>query len=195
MALFSIIVILFLIMDPIGNIPSYLKLMRRVPEVRRFPVLLREMGWALLVMLFFNLIGEAVFSFLDLKMTTVYLSSGVILFLAAIKILFPADDSLRANITEEEPNIIPLAIPLIAGPSLLATIILYSISSPLFFDMTAAIVIAWLAAFVVLYFARPIARFLSESGLLAMEKLMGMILVLISVQRIMEGILMLLKTP
>lgn len=190
MTLFSVALVLFLIMDPVGNIISYLGLVEGLSPKRRLWVVLREMLIALAFMILFNYIGEYIFDLLSLSETTVRLSSGVILFIVAIKILFPAQDSIRANLPKGEPFIIPLAIPLIAGPSLLATIMLYAHLEPSQPLMLGAIILAWLAASAVLLLANPLQRILGKNGLMACERLMGMVLVLIAVQRFLEGILL-----
>jgi multiple antibiotic resistance protein len=188
LSLLSISLILFLIMDPIGHIGSYLKLMTGVDPRRRRWVLLREMGIALIAMLLFNCLGEYIFSLLEISDITVQLASGVILFLIAIRILFPDSRSLRNNLPQEEPFIIPLAIPLIAGPTLLATIMLYAEMVPSPFVMLGAIGIASVATLAVLWSAPFLQRILGNNGLIALEKLMGMVLVLLAVQRFADGL-------
>lgn len=190
MTLFSIALVLFLIMDPVGNIASYLSLVNELPTKRKMWVVVREMLIALAFMILFNYIGEFIFSLLELSETTVRLSSGVILFLVAVKILFPAQDSPRANLPHGEPFIIPLAVPLIAGPSLLATIMLYAHLEPSQPLMLAAIFFAWIAAVGVLLLAEPLQRILGKNGLVACERLLGMVLVMLAVQRFLEGIIL-----
>lgn len=190
MSLFSVSLVLFLIMDPIGNISSYLSLTDSLDTKRKKWVLFREMLIALAVMMAFNYLGEYIFDILELSETTVRLSSGIILFLVALKILFPANDSIRANLPNGEPFIVPLAIPLIAGPSLMATIMLYAHLEPYVSVMLGAIILAWLASYLILFCARPIKRILGQNGLMAFERLMGMVLVLIAVQRFMEGVML-----
>jgi multiple antibiotic resistance protein len=110
--------------------------------------------------------------------------------LIAIKILFTAADSPRANLPKGEPFIFPLAIPLIAGPALMATIMLYAHLEQLQSVMLAAIFIAWLLSFLIFLSAGPIKRILGNNGLMACERLIGMVLVLVGVQRFMEGLLL-----
>ena len=188
LTLFTITLVLFFIMDPVGNVIPYLTLMKGIEPRRRNLILLREMCIAFAAMLVFNYLGEYIFDILGISETAVRLTSGVILFLVAIKILFPAKDSPRANLPEGEPFVIPLAIPLIAGPSLLATIMLYAHMEPSEPIMLLSIVFATLGAFVVLFLAPYIHRVLGNNGLLALEKLMGMILVLMAVQRFTDGL-------
>ena len=190
MSLFSIALVLLLIMDPLGNISPYLSMVKEIDPNRQKLIIVREMLIALAFMLGFSYLGEFLFNFLDISETTVRLTSGVILFLIAIKILFPAQDSLRAHLPKGEPYIFPLAVPLIAGPALIATIMLYSHLEPLLPIMIVAILIAWSLAVIILYFAKPIKNILGENGLTACERLVGMVLVMISVQRLLEGILL-----
>lgn len=188
MTLTSIALVLFLIMDPFGNITSFLSQLKRYDRKRRVIVTFREMGFVLLLMILFNYIGEVLFYVLALSEVTVRLASGLILFLTALEILFPSFNTMRQNLPDEEPFLIPLAVPLTAGPALLATIMLYAHleqSQPL---MLMGIFIAWLVALVVLVFAEHISQLIGKSGLGATEKLMGMILVLIAIQRFMEGV-------
>jgi multiple antibiotic resistance protein len=175
-------------MDPIGNISSYLELMRGLDPKRTKMVVLREMLIALAAMLLFNFLGEYIFRFLELKEESVRLASGVILFLIAIKILYPSNSSWRSNLPQGEPFIIPLAIPLIAGPSLLATILLFSHLESCKRLMWTAILVSWMLASVVLLLAPRLYRFLGKNGLIACERLLAMILVMLAIQRFMEGI-------
>lgn len=190
MSLFTVALTLFLIMDPIGNLSHYLALVKELPRERQRWIVVREMLIALAIMIGFNYLGEYIFIFLSISETTVHLTAGVILFLIAIKILFTAPDSLRANLPKDEPFIFPLAVPLIAGPALLATIMLYARLEPYLSVMLAAILIAWLASVTILYFAPTVKRVLTLNGLGAAERLIGMVLVIIAIQRFLEGILL-----
>lgn len=188
MTLFNLTVILFLIMDPIGNIPSFLNLLKDFPHEKRRKIIIREMLIALAAMLLFNFIGEYIFDILQISETTLKLTSGAILFLVAIKILFPASDSLRANLPSGEPFITPLAVPLIAGPSLLATIMLFAHLEPSQPMMLGAIVIAWLLAVGVLLAGKVLQQTIGSNALAACERLMGMVLVMLAIQRFAEGL-------
>lgn len=180
--------ILFLIMDPIGNISSYLSMVEKIPERRQAWVAFREMFIALGAMLLFYLLGETIFNYLNLTEASLHFSAGIILFLVAIKILFLSPTSPRANLPKQEPFIIPLAIPLIAGPALLATIMLYAHLDETPWNMLGAIFLAWAAASLVLAAAAPIKRVIGDNGLLACERLIGMLLIILGVQRFLIGI-------
>lgn len=188
MNFFNLTIILFLIMDPIGNISSFLNLLKDLPKMQRRKIIIREMLIALAAMVIFCFIGEFIFDVLEISETTVKLASGAILFLVAIKILFPSVDSLRANLPAGEPFITPLAIPLIAGPSLLATIMLFARLEPSQTTMLSAIVLAWLMAVGVLLLGSRLQKIVGSNGLMACERLMGMVLVMLAIQRFAEGI-------
>lgn len=149
---------------------------------------MREMLIALGVMLLFNLLGEALFELLHFSEVALRLASGLILFLVAIKILFPATDSPRAHLPAGEPFVFPLAIPLLAGPALLATIMLYSHLDQSRALMIPAILIAWVASSFTLFVSPFLQRVLGSNGLAACERLTGMILVLLSIQRFADGV-------
>lgn len=193
MSLINLAIILFLIMDPIGNISSFLNMVQGIPPARQRVIIIREMLIALVAMVAFNYLGEFIFHILSISETTLRLTSGAILFLVAIKILFPTTDSLRANLPSGEPFVTPLAIPLIAGPSLLATVMLFAHLEPSQSVMLGSIIIAWIAALAVLFFAAPLQRILGNNGLMACERLMGLILVMLAIQRFLEGIQLLAK--
>ena len=188
MNIFSYALVLFLIMDPIGNTSSFLKMTKGIPFKKQNRVLVREMLIALFVMFAFSLLGEVIFNVLSISETTVRLTSGDILFLVSIQILFPTLNSIRAKVEEEEPFITPLAIPLIAGPSLLATIILFSHIEMNPYTMPISILAAWLVSVIILLNSSLMERVFTKNGLVALERLMGMILVLLAIQRLLDGL-------
>lgn len=188
LTLLNLTLILFLIMNPIGNSATFQKVMNSVDPSRQKKVFMREMAIALGVMILFNYLGELIFTFLNLTEEAVRITAGVILFLVAIKILFPAMNYKKDIVMEGEPFIVPLAIPLIAGPSLLATIMLFAhleTCQPL---ILSAILIAWMLTSVVLIISPWLTKIMGKNGLGAAERLLAMILVMMAIQRIMEGI-------
>ncbi len=193
MTLLNLAIILFLIMDPIGNISSFLNTMRDIPAKRRQVIIMREMLIALGAMIAFNYLGEFIFNVLKVSETALRLASGAILFLVAIKILFPSSDSLRANLPADEPFVTPLAIPLIAGPSLLATIMLFAHLEPSLLSMLGAILLAWTAAAAILLSGARLHKLLGVNGLMACERLMAMVLIMLAIQRFLEGVQMFAK--
>lgn len=193
MSLFDVTLIFFLIMNPIGNLNAYLTLTHGIESKRKTFIVLREMLIALFVMLCFNFLGDTVFDFLGLSETAVKISSGVIIFLVAIKIIFGSGEGLR-NHLQEEPFVVPIAIPLVASPSLLAMIMLSAHLTPLLSQTLPAVLIAWFLSFMIFLFAEPIKRVFKTAGLKACEKVIGLVLVLLGVQTICSGIELFWKT-
>ena len=181
---------LTLVMDPLGNIPMFMSSLKNVPEERRRTVIIRELFIALAIMMFFLLFGKYLLSALALDLTAMSVAGGIVLFLIALQMIFPTQHSAFSEGPEGEPFIVPLAIPLVAGPSTLTTLLLFSLSGPGNLALWAGVAgVAWLINAVILAgLSGWLSRLLGARGLLAMEKLMGMILVTISVQMIMTGI-------
>lgn len=194
MDLVTVTVTLLIIMDPIGNINTFLKMMDGIPKSRQRWIIVREMLIALAVMLLFNLIGEWIFQYLALSEIAVMLSAGLILFLTGLTIIYPSETNPRAKMANGEPFIVPLAIPLIAGPSLLATIMLFAHMEPTQALMLGAIGISWAIAFLLLFFSHGIKKGLKTNGLIAFEKLMAMVLIMLAIQRFMDGIKLFIQT-
>lgn len=193
-SLFSMSLILFLIMDPLGNIAPFQRCLSGVAKRKRNSVLARELLIALAAMIFFFFLGDFLLDILVISEATARLTAGTILFLFAIRILFPSENSTRKTVqAEKDPFIVPLAIPLIAGPSLLATIMIFSHVDPLAPILFFAIGIAWVATAVLLFFSKQIYSVVGDNGLIALERLTGMILVLLSIQRFLEGVELFMK--
>jgi len=188
--------LLFLTMDPLGNIPIFLSVLEKVPPERRTRVVLRELLLALIVLLLFLYFGSNILSAMHLSQQSIQVAGGIILFLIAIKMLFPVP---RASQIEEdidgEPLLVPLAIPMIAGPSAIATLLIISNEQPeRMLDWTIAVLIAWLGTAIILLPAAWLKKVLGKRGLVATERLMGMLLVAIAVQMFLDGVAGFLKS-
>jgi multiple antibiotic resistance protein len=186
--LFSAVVTLFLIMDPIGNIPLFLSILKTVAPERRRLVLLREIVLAYGVLLVFFFAGNYLLKFLGLDQESISIAGGIVLFLIALRMIFPAEASTTTEV-EGEPFLVPLAIPLIAGPSTLAALLLLQRSAPgQTVSLFLAVTIAWAISGVILFSSTFFYRILRERGLIALERLMGMLLVMVAVQMLLNGI-------
>ena len=189
MEILPVFVTLFLIMDPFGNIPVFLPILEGLPPERRRRILVRELLIALLIIVVFVFCGSYVMRFLGLRQESVSIAGGIILFLIALRMVFPTPRRDGGQDLEGEPFIVPLAVPLIAGPSLLAALLLFSTGAPdRLLHLLLAAVLAWSASFVVLLSAMFLSRILSRKGLMAIERLMGMILIALSVQLFLDGL-------
>ena len=186
----SAVFMLTLVMDPLGNIPMFISALKDVPADRKRAVLARELLIALGVMLFFLLFGKYIVSFLAIDPTAMSVAGGIVLFLIALQMIFPTQHAQFGGSPEGEPFIVPLAIPLVAGPSTLTTVLLFSLREPgKLGHWAVVVVVAWLVTAAILgALADSLSRLLGRRGLMAMEKLMGMILTTISVQMVMSGL-------
>lgn len=188
MDLFSVVVTLFLIMDPIGNIPLFLSILKTVPPQRRRLVLLREILFAYVVLLVFLFLGSYLLRFLGLEQESLSIGGGIVLFLIALRMIFPAESS-TAEAIEGEPFLVPLAIPLIAGPSTLAALLLFQRTAPTqTVSLFVAVTVAWVLSGVILLSSTFFYRVLGQRGLVALERLMGMLLVIVAVQMLLNGV-------
>jgi MarC family membrane protein len=189
LSLLSAAVLMFFVMDPLGNVPFFLSALRHVEPKRQRRVIARELVIALAVLIFFLFAGQYILDVLHVSATALRISGGVVLLLIALRMIFPAPDkSMREDIAGE-PFIVPLAVPYTAGPSALATELLLVSGEPERWPVwLGAVLLAWLATAVILYFATGVSRYLGERGLIAIERLMGMLLITVAVQMLMDGL-------
>jgi multiple antibiotic resistance protein len=186
---FSAGIALFLVLDPIGNIPFFLSVLGRVPPANRQRVLLRELFIAYATLVAFLFVGRYFVDFLRLKQESISIAGGIILFLIALRMVFPDHAAESSDSRQTEPFVVPLAIPGVAGPSALAMLLLLAHSQPdRQLQWLAALTCAWGVTALVLLASPIFYRLLKESGLAAMERLMGMILVAMSVQMFLDGL-------
>lgn len=189
MTVASAAVLLFFVMDPLGNVPLFLTALRRVAPERHRRVILRELLIALVVLVGALFVGHAVLGILHVSAEALTVAGGVILLLIALRMIFPTSEYNLREEVEEEPFIVPLAVPYTAGPSALATVLLLTSREPERWpEWLLALVLAWLATSVILYFAGGMSRFLGQRGLMAMERLMGMLLVTVAVEMLLGGL-------
>ena len=189
METWAVAITLFLIMDPLGNIPVFLSVLKNVPESRRLKVLARELLIALAIMLGFLFSGPALLKALSLSREAVSIGGGLVLMIIAIRMIFPSRGGVMGKDEDDsEPLVVPLAVPMIAGPSVLATLVLIVETDPnREIDWLMALGAAWFASAVILMCSNFLYRVLDARGLKAIELLMGMILISISVQMLLDG--------
>ena len=187
MDLLSATLTLILIMDPLGNTPMFLSILNKIPdENHRRKILIQEL---LLVLLVFLFMGRHLLQWLNLQPQSLRIGGGIVLFLIAIKMIFPpSSGGIMRQFPEGEPLLVPLAVPLLAGPSTLAMLILLSSNAPeKWMSWLLAVILAWLLTSVVMICSGSLLRLLGEKGLVAVERLMGMVLVTLSVQMLLDG--------
>ena len=185
----SAVVILLLVMDPIGNIPLFVSLLRQVEAARRRRVILRECAIAFVVLLVFVFFGAAILGLLGLSDPSLTIAGGVILFLIALRMIFRRPEGVFGDTVGGEPFIVPLAIPSIAGPAAIATVMLLASRAPQrLLEWCAAVSVAMLVTAALLVSADRLAKLAGDQGLLAFERLMGLILTAIAVEMLLRGI-------
>lgn len=179
----------FLVMDPLGNTPLFISALRGTPPERRQFVILRECVIALGIMVAFLFLGKGLLELLHVGEPALRTAGGVILLLIAIRMIFPPGDDAPDRLPPEEPFIVPLAVPLLAGPSLLAVeVVIASNDFSKWPVYLGALVAAWAASTLILYFSGFLARVLGPRFMSALERLMGMILVILAVQLTLDGV-------
>lgn len=184
----SAVVTLTMVMDPLGNIPLFISVLKNVKEEKRKRIVLRELLFALFIMLFFFLFGKWIVSLFSMDIISLSIAGGIVLFLIALSMIFPSHQGLFSE-SQDEPFIVPLAVPLIAGPSVLSMILIYNMKDPgNFLLWFFIIIISWSINAVILLSATKISKFLGQKGSEAIERLMGMILITISIKMILDGI-------
>ncbi|UUM30726.1 YhgN family NAAT transporter [Vibrio japonicus] len=189
MDILSAATMLFLIMDPLGNLPIVLSILKHLDPKRRRKILIRELFFALGILMLFLFAGKSIMGFLHVQPETLSISGGIILFIIAIKMIFPSAGSITGLAAGEEPFIVPMAIPMIAGPSVLAALLLLSSQHPdKLMELSGAVLLAWGATFIILMFYNFFHRILGERGLKAVERLMGLLLIMISTQMFLDGV-------
>lgn len=183
----SATILLLLITDPFGNIPIFANALRDVPLERRPKVILREVLIAFVLLLAFMFMGEGFLRVMNLSELALQLAGGVILFLIALRMIFPPPPA-EVPAEQGEPLIVPLAVPALAGPSALATVLLLVSQAPQRrLEWVGALCVTMLVCAVVLVLAERIQRVLGSRFIVAVERLMGLILVAVSVEMLLRG--------
>ncbi len=189
MTVISASLLLFLVMDPIGNIPFFLTTLKNVEPKRQRFIIIREHLIALSILVLFLFFGQYILQILQISEPALTVAGGIILFLIALRMVFPGFKNGDETISEGEPFIVPLAIPLIAGPSAMASVMLImSHDTGRWQEWLLSLTIAWLASGTILYLASSLRRILGKRGLVAIERLMGMVLITIATQMVLSGI-------
>ena len=189
MSILSAALLLFLVLDPVGNIPLFLCALQNVDEKRHRWVILRELLFGLFFLLLFLFAGRYILYAFHISKSALSIAGGVVLFLIAIKMIFAATDEIFSVDMEGEPYLVPLAIPLIAGPSAMTMVLLMMAGDPSrWFDWLIAVLLAWAMTSSILLFSGLLRKILKKRGITAMARLMGMILVTVAVEMLVSGI-------
>ena len=185
----SAFILLLLVLDPLGSLPVFIPIMRDVPPERRTRVALREVAIAFVVLFAFMFLGEGFLRLMRLSERSLEVAGGVILLMVAIRMIFSHEGGVYGTPEGKEPFIFPLAVPLLAGPSAMATVLLLASRQPdRVMAWAGALTCAMAVSGAVLLLCERIRRLLGDSVVSALEKLMGLVLTAIAVEMILAGL-------
>lgn len=183
----SATILLVLITDPVGNIPVFASALKAVAPERRRLVILREVLIAFALLLTFMMVGEGFLRVMNLSKLSLQFAGALVLFIIALRMIFPPPQAAQVDLPGE-PLIVPLAIPALAGPSALATVLLLASQAPeRRLEWVAALSVTMLICAAVLVLAERIQRWAGERFVVAVERLMGLILVAVAVEMFIQG--------
>ncbi|HHH36803.1 MAG TPA: MarC family protein [Gammaproteobacteria bacterium] len=189
MNLVEITLLLFLVIDPFGNLPFVIAVLSGLDARAYLRAVLRELALAFLVLLAFALFGGAILHYLNIEPWSLNIAGGIILFLISLKMIFRSARDIFADGYSDNPILVPIAVPSIAGPSTITALIVLRTKEHLPLEtVLAALVIVFLLACLVFLPGRLLSRALGDRGLAALEKFMGLLLNLVAVSMIMRGI-------
>ncbi len=189
MDIFSVAVLVFLVTDPFGNTAIYLAALKNVAPERRFRVAARELLFALLLLMLFLTFGEKVLSSLGLSRESTAIAGGIILFVIAMRMIFPGPQGVLGDLPDGEPMLVPLATPALAGPSALAVLMtLRNTFTGELWELYLGVFMAWAATAFILLQATALQRYLGARGLTAIERLTGMLLIMLSVDMLLDNL-------
>jgi multiple antibiotic resistance protein len=189
MSVLSAAVILTLVMDPVGNAPVFKAVLSKLPREQRLRIIVREMLIALAILALFLFFGPFILTAMNLTPPALAIAGGVVLFLVAIRMIFPGAGGLGVGEDEGDPFIVPLAMPMIAGPATITMVVLFTTREPeRAMEWLVALLIAWVVSAAVLVSSDYLLGRIGERGQRALVRLMGMILTAIAVQMLLGGI-------
>ncbi len=188
MEFFTMASALFFVINPIGNTPFIVSILAKFDAKTQMRILTRELILGLILALLFVFIGQQFLDALEISNTTIGICGGVILFVIALELLFPKSSTSDVAMTRE-PYLVPLATPVLSGPCLLTTVMLYSHQVEEKITLVLAICTAWFFTSVVVLLAPTVQRLFGKRGLIALEQLMGMLLTFLSLDMLVTSLI------
>jgi len=189
MSILSAMLLLLLVLDPVGNVPLFLSALRHVDHSRHKKIIVRESCIGLAFLLLFLFFGRYLLVLLHISHSSLSIAGGIVLFLISIKMIFARSDEIFGAGPEGEPFVVPLAVPLIAGPSAMTTVLLLVAREPArWLSWLVALVLAWSVSLLILVFSNRLRKVLRVRGIMAMERLTGMLLTTVAVEMLLSGI-------
>lgn len=195
-SIISTMMLLLFVLDPFGNVPLLLSILKNANQKQRYKTIIRESVIGLFILLIFFFFGEQFLSVFHLQTEAITIAGGIIFFVISLKMIFPnaQGDSIFSS-KEDDPLVVPIAMPMIAGPGALATVlVLVKTNTEHLGALCTSLFLAWGISSLILLFAPVLYSILKNKGLTALERLMGMLLLIMAVQMFIDGITGLLKT-
>ena len=197
MDIISTAILLLFILDPFGNVPLLVSILKDVDESKKMPIIIRELSIGLAILILFLFFGEKILDIFGLEQQAVTIAGGIIFFIISLKMIFPDPNGKGIFTTNNEDDllIVPIAMPMISGPGAIATVILLAKSYPNHISsVLASILLAWVVTSIILILSPQLSKILKQKGLTAMERLMGMLLLMMSVEMFIKGVRELVPT-
>jgi multiple antibiotic resistance protein len=189
---FTIAVAIFLVLNATGQIPLFLALLARFDHKRQVRIICRELFVALIILLLFTFCGDKLLNILGISRPIIGMAGGILLFLISLTMVFPRKNGQDESL-QQEPVIIPLAMPIITGPGAIATVMLYAHETGNAWMVALAACAAWVPSLIIILLGSYIKKLLGEKGLVAIQRLGGMLVCLIGVQMFASGTLLIVK--
>ena len=185
---------IFFVLNATGQIPLFLAILAPFEHKRQVKIIVRELVIALVILLLFTFFGDWILKVLGISRPIIGIAGGILLFIISLGMIFPKP---RSNLPEErlaqEPMVIPLAIPVITGPGAITTVMLYAHETANAVLVAGATFCAWVPSLLILLAGSFIKRMLGDKGMIAVERLGGMLVCLIGIQMCTSGALLLVK--
>ncbi len=197
MDIISTAILLLFILDPFGNVPLLVSILKDVDESKKMPIIIRELLIGLAILILFLFFGEKILDIFGLEQQAITIAGGIIFFIISLKMIFPDPNGkgIFTTNSEDELLIVPIAMPMISGPGAIATVILLAKSHPNHIgSVLASILLAWAVTSIILILSPQLSKILKAKGLTAMERLMGMLLLMMSVEMFIKGVRELVPT-
>jgi multiple antibiotic resistance protein len=197
MDILSTAILLLFVLDPFGNVPLLLSILKNIDPAKHRKIIIREMLIGLFILVIFLFFGERFLSIFGLETQAISIAGGIIFFVIALKMIFPDPNghSLFVSSSDEEPLVVPIAIPMISGPASIASLMLLVKSHPTEINnILISVLIAWFVTSAILLSSPQLYKVLKRRGLTAMERLMGMLLLMMAVEMFIKGVRELIPT-
>lgn len=189
MKMLSAVILIFLVLDPFGNIPLFMSILKKSDYRSRKKIISRELLIALLVLIVFLFTGRYILNLLDISEPSLSIAGGIILFMIALKMIFIGSENIFGDTPDGDPLIFPLAVPFVAGPSAIATILLLMAREPTrWLEWLTALIMAWFFSGIIIIFSDSISNIVGNKVLTAFERLMGMLLTMVAVEIFIKGV-------